>query len=213
METNKLYRGLPLWEARIDGEDCGMLAISIVDDPATEVNFLKFSKDKEIQKFKIQNEEKRIVRGLVMEANKPIYRIGTSGYEYFVIYRPETIRKMAERYLKNGLQNSVDLNHNNIYEENCNMTQFFIKDVNAGIDPAGFEEVSEGSLFVEFHIENDSVWEQIREGKFKGFSLYGLFDVEPILEEQFKKNTSDDVDDAEILALIEKIENKLLKNK
>ena len=74
----------------------------------------------------------------------------------------------------------------------------------------GFEDYEDGSLFAEFHIENDEIWEQIKNGTYKGFSLAGVFDLIP---EEFKKEkTQDETDYEECLKLIEKI-NKKLKRK
>ena len=86
----------------------------------------------------------------------------------------------------------------------------FIKDSENGISPKGFEDYEDGSLFAEFHIENDEIWEQIKNGTYKGFSLAGVFDLIP---EEFKKEKSqDETDYEECLKLIEKI-NKKLKRK
>lgn len=177
-----LFNGLPLYEGKIIDEECGMYAISLVDDPATESNFLAFSKDR--MTFTIANEEQRMVFGLVMASNLAIYRRDKSGYEYFIIYRPETLRIMAEKYLKDGFQNTVDLNHDGVPVEGVNMVQMFIKDTEKGINPKGFEDYDDGSLFAQFHVENDEIWQQIKDGTFKGFSLAGLFSVE---EAEFKK--------------------------
>ena len=57
------------------------------------------------------------------------------------------------------------------------MVQYFIK--GAGLVPAGFEEIADGSLFAEFHITNDEVWEAVKAGTYKGFSLEGYFTLTP----------------------------------
>lgn len=76
------------------------------------------------------------------------------------------------------------------------MVQFFIKDVDHGVNPEGFEDIEDGSLFAEFHVNNDEVWEQIKAGEYKGFSLEGRFYQEQLrsqteemglLERTFKK--------------------------
>lgn len=198
-----LFNGLPLYEGKIIDEECGMYAISLVDNPATESNFLAFSKDK--MTFAIANEEQRMVFGLVMASNLAIYRRDKSGYEYFIIYRPETLRIMAEKYLKDGFQNTVDLNHDGVPVEGVNMVQMFIKDTEKGINPKGFEDYDDGSLFAQFHVENDEIWQQIKEGTFKGFSLAGLFSVE---EAEINKNNKPN---SNTFMKIEKIKEALRK--
>ena len=199
------YMGLPVYRAEINNDEEGMYAISLVADPATESNFLAFDKDKDMVKFSVESEEKHLVRGLVMAANLLIYRRTSDGFEYYIEYSPETIRIMAEKYLKDGFQNNVDTNHNFSLVEGVNMVQFFIKDAENGINPKGFEEYADGSLFADFNIHNDEIWNEIKEGTFKGFSLAGVFD--PV--KTFSSQENDEFD--EVLNLIEKITKKITK--
>ena len=83
------------------------------------------------------------------------------------------------------------------------MVQWFIKDTENGINPTGFEAAEDGSLFAEFKVENEEIWNQIKEGTFKGFSLAGFFDVEEV------KNPAEDEEEQEVLALIQKIKSKI----
>lgn len=184
---------LPIYRAVIDNEDAGMITISLVDYPATESDFQAFDKQKELVKFAVENEEKRLVRGLVMAADMLIYRVNPSFGEYYIYYDAETLRTMAERYLKNNFQNNVDLNHDGELVDGVDMVQFFIKDSENGISPKGFDEYADGSLFAEFHINNDEVWEQVKNGDFKGFSLEGFFAIEPTGQE-FKSEQNNNKD-------------------
>ena len=192
---------LPLYKAIIDDENTGMYCISLVDEPAVEINWLAFEKQEEL-KFKVENEDKHIIRGVIMRANYPIYRIGNSGYEYYIQYDAETIRTMAQKYLKDGFQNNIDTQHNNQLQDGVYLVQWFIKDIENGINPKWFESVEDGSLFAEFKVENEEIWNQIKEGTFKGFSLAGFFDVEEMVENK---------EEQEVLALIEKIREKIYK--
>ena len=63
--------------------------------------------------------------------------------------------------------------------EGVEMVQFFIKDTARGVSPEGFDGIADGSLFAEFHVTNDEVWARVKDGTFKGFSLEGVFDLEP----------------------------------
>ena len=184
---------LPIYRAIIDNEEAGMVTISLVDFPATESDFVAFEKEKELQKFSVENEEKHLVRGLVMAANMLIYRIHPLYGDYYIYYDAETLRIMAERYLKNNFQNNVDLNHNGELVEGVDMVQFFIKDTENGISPKGFEDYADGSLFAEFHINNEDVWKQVKNGDFNGFSLEGYFGIEPTGQE-FKSETNNNED-------------------
>ena len=197
--------GLPVYKAEIHNEEEGMYAISLVEFPATESNFLAFDKDKQLLKFAVENEEKHLVRGLVMAAEMPIYRRTASGFEYYIEYEAETIRIMAEKYLLNGFSSNVDTEHNGNLVEGVNMVQFFIKDAENGINPKGFEDYADGSLFAEFKVNNEEIWNEIKEGTFKGFSLSGIF--EPV--ETFSAQEDDEFE--EVMNLIEKLNKKLNK--
>ena len=171
--------GIPVYDALITDEECGMNRISLVDAPAVEADFLAFAKDKHPQMYSVSDEEKRIVRGVIMRADFPIYRRDKRG-EYYVIYKADTIRIMAEKYLLESKQNEVNLDHQDDSEvDGVQMVQWFIKDTANGISPAGFEDIAEGSLFAEFHVVNDEVWASIKDGTYKGFSLEGIFDMQP----------------------------------
>ena len=183
------YMGLPVYRADVNMDDeTGMLMISLVDRPAVERNFVAFSKER--MTYSIEDEEKRMVFGVVMLADTLIYR-RDGDFEYWIEYDRPTIERMAEKYFRMGYQNNVDTDHNLKLEEGIYLTQMFIKDSSKGISPQGFDDVKDGSLFGQFHVENDEVWEAIKEGEYKGFSLYGIFDVSPCEQEYKSKKRKD----------------------
>ena len=101
--------GIPVYDAIISDEECGMFKISLVDDPAVMSNFMAFDSQRRHLMYAIEDEEKRLVRGCIMRADFPIYRRDDRMGEYYVIYKAEQIRKMAEKYLLEGRQNDVNL--------------------------------------------------------------------------------------------------------
>ena len=174
--------GIPVYRALVQSDgDTGMLRISLVDDPAVQVDFLAF-KNQEARKvltYAVQDEDKHLVLGVVMRADYPIYRRDADGFEYYIIYKPDTIRTMAEKYLAENRQNLVNLMHEDGTEqEGIQMVQYFIVDREKGVAPAAFD-VADGSLLAEFHVTNEDVWAAIKDGTYKGFSLEGIFDLAP----------------------------------
>ena len=198
-------KSIPIYKAIVDDtEDTGMFNISLVDDPAVECNWLAFKEDKEVLTFSVEDEDQHIIRGVIMRSNFPIYRRTEYGYEYYIEYDKETIKKMAQKYLAFGFQNNIDTMHNFEMEDGVQMVQWFIKDVENGINPKGFEDIEDGSLFAEFKVENEDIWKQIKEGTFKGFSLAGVFGTELVedpMEQEYR----------EIEQLVAKIKEKLHK--
>lgn len=191
--------GLPVYQAVISDEQCGMLRISLVDDPAVQSNFVAFSKNQQPRQlmYAVQDEDKRLVLGVVMRADFPIYRRETltddKEMEFYIIYKADTIRTMAEKYLAENRQNLVNIMHEKGSEvEGVQMVQYFIK--GAGLNPEGFDNIADGSLFAEFHVTNDEVWNAIKDGTYRGFSLEGLFDLEPETNKGFVQEVVDTLD-------------------
>ena len=80
--------------------------------------------------------------------------------------------------------NYVDTEHNNQCVDGVKLEELFIKDIDKGINPVGFEYIENGSLFGKYRVQNDKVWADVKAGKFKGFSLEGYFGV---IESKFIK--------------------------
>ena len=172
--------GIPVFDAIISNDGQGMDKISLVDEPAVMSDFLKFKgQDKQVL-FAVEDEEKRLVYGVIMRADFPIYRRDNEMGEYYIIYKADTIRQMAEKYLADGNCNNINLMHKDGSDvEGVQMVQYFIKDSAMGVAPAGFDNIADGSLFGEFHVTNDEVWAAIKDGTYRGFSLEGYFDLIP----------------------------------
>ena len=183
--------GIPVYDALITDEETGMMKISLVDDPAVMSDFLAFDNIRKMQMYSVTDEEKRLVRGVVMRADFPIYRRDERMGEYYIIYKPETIRAMAEKYLAESRQNDVNVMHSTNVD-GVQMVQWFIK--GDGVSVTGFDDIADGSLFAEFHILNDEVWNAVKAGDYKGFSLEGFFDLAPERDKQTVEEIVDDLD-------------------
>lgn len=178
----KLFNGLPCYRATVDeSEDTGMFVVSLVENPAIEKSFMAFSEQKQI-KLSVVSEEKQMVFGPVAVAGMPIYRRDSDGYEYYIMYDAQTIHKMTEKYFAHGFQNNVDVEHNFELQEGVILTQAFFKNVEQGVNPVGYEDLPDDTLFFQFHITDSELWEKVKAGEVTGFSLAGTFGVEPIRE-------------------------------
>lgn len=193
MANNATIAGIPVYRAVMGDDECGVLRISLVDDPAVMSNFVAFDADKPLMLYKVQDDEKRLVLGVVMRCDFPIYRRSERMGEFYIMYKADTIREMAEKYLVENRQNLVNLMHEDGTDvEGVHMVQYFIK--GDGLAPDGFDEISDGSLFAEFHVTNDEVWQAIKDGTYKGFSLEGIFQLEPETDKDYVAEAVEDLD-------------------
>ena len=141
-----------------------------------------------------------MILGVVMRADFPIYRRDDDGYEYYIMFDEPTIEVMAEKWLAEGFQNSVNLQHNpEAYVDGVFLKEVYFKDVERGVNPKGFEDIEDKSLFGTYKVLNDDVWGKIKDGTFKGFSLEGVFDMVEVKEQSEEDKLMD-----EVLDLLEK---------
>ena len=168
---------LPFIEFKLTDDVEGLQAIALVDRPAIGVNYQAF----ETQKFEVINEEQRIVMGAAMIPDLPIYRRDDSG-EYYAIFKKETIKALVQKYFKESKQGSFNEEHDQFkILDGVYVYQSFITDEKLGISaPRGFENIADGTWFIAAKVDNDEAWAKVKEdGLLKGFSVEGIFNLEP----------------------------------
>lgn len=83
---------------------------------------------------------------------------------------------MVEKYSKLGLQNSVNLEHlDDHFVGNVTMLESYFIDHNRNIVPNEFSNIPDGSWVTSYKVNDLELWKEIKEGKFKGFSIQGYF--------------------------------------
>jgi hypothetical protein len=128
-------------------------------------------------KFSIESTDQRIVTGALMVADLPIYR-RDEDEEYYVSFSAAEIKKIVQRFFKKGYQSKVNVEHSTPVD-GVYMFESFIIDREKGImPPKGFEDISNGSWFGSFKVDNEKIWNEVKAGTFKGFSVEGLFRYE-----------------------------------
>lgn len=179
---------LPIYTLEVDDTtETGFKYVAMVDEPAIEFDWIALSKEQEF-KFTEISSEKRIVAGPLIAANKPIYRRDEQGKEFYVTFSPETIEKCLMKFFKFDYTKNVNEMHNpEKIVDGIYMYQAFIINRALGINPPkGYEALKDGSVFAFYKIENDAVWEKVKNGTFKGYSIEGKFTPKhvPDLNEQ-----------------------------
>ena len=170
---------MKLYDISIDPTDfeTGLNAISLVENPAVEVDFLAFAKD-ESAVLQFADEERHIITGIALLADTPIYRIAPDKTEYYVRFTKDCIRQLVEKYFKFGLTNSVNIEHkDNQFVDGVTMLESYIIDKERGICPNEFTSAPDGSWVVSYKVSNLDVWNKIKSGEVKGFSVQGLFHI------------------------------------
>lgn len=122
------------------------------------------------------DDEKREVVGVVMLPGKKIIRKDENGEIFNIIFTEDTIRKMSEKYMRDKNINNTDINHDGkISTENTLLESWIVEDeVYDKSRKYGFK-VPVGSWLIKMKINQDKVWEQIKSGELRGFSLAGAF--------------------------------------
>jgi hypothetical protein len=162
-------------ELILDEEEmlAGVQAISIVEYPAIEENFVKLSKDQEIQLAQV-DAEKRILMGPALIPNKTIYRKNGED-EYYIYFSKDTIRKVSEMFLTKGNQNKSTLEHQ-IDLQGLSVVESWIVEGEQDKSRAYGMDHPEGTWMVSMKVYNDEVWDKyVSTGKVKGFSIEGYF--------------------------------------
>lgn len=185
--------GIPVYRVLVDDERDGMVRVSLVDDPAVMSDFVAFGRQ-EPQRFAVENEDKRLAFGVVARADFPIFRNDPVNGDHYVIFPADTIREMAQKYLTEGRADRVDLMHDGDDVGGVHLVQWFIKDTAKGVAPAGFDDIADGSLFAEYHVEDDAIWQQIKDGTFKGFSMEVFYTLTPEGDTQAVEEAVADLD-------------------
>lgn len=189
----EMYDDKPLLRLTISDEGDGVKIISLVEFPAVERNFIQLSREVKLS----LNEEKKELLGVALIPDFPIYRRDKQG-EYYITFSAEAIRKAAIDFYKKLNVNMADVEHSHDMENGITYFQSLIIDKGQGICPTAFKDLPDGSWLVGCKVENDSVWEAVKSGEVKGFSIDGYFHAEEPEKQEEKpeeKSTIDNLDD------------------
>jgi hydroxymethylpyrimidine pyrophosphatase-like HAD family hydrolase len=152
------------------------------------------------QEFSVINEEKRLLGGFLICSDQPIYRRDEDGSEYYVTFPASAIEKIVKKMAKKGKALTFNINHDDSQPaEQCYLMSHFIIDSKLGVKtPEGFTPAKDGSWFGFVKVDNEQVWEKVKSGEIKGFSVEGYFNDHKLIDAE--RN------------VYEEIKNKLINN-
>ena len=173
-----------------EAED-GISAISFVNQPAIEENFVALSQQK--VEFKSLDDDKRIVVGLALVPDKHIYR-RQGDYEYKIVFSKDTVRKASHLYLKQLNNNNATLEHEKDAEGISVVESWIVEDVENDKSKLYNLNAVEGAWVVVMKVDNDEIWKDVKEGTYLGLSIEGIFsDKEVKTSEEKVKEVKEEV--------------------
>lgn len=180
---------------RVSGDDSLCLAVSVVDRPAVESDFIAMSSEKVPFIGKVDAEDRHMMYGCALRPDFPIYR-REGDREYYLEFDKQAIDTLSKNYFKMGFQSNWTAAHKEEVE-GLTITESWIKEdmthdksIALGLD----DTLPVGTWFIGVHCENDKIWKQVKDGEFHGFSIEAIVGLEelskqipeePVLPESF----------------------------
>ena len=161
------------------GMDSETYAISLVEMPAIEEELVALAKQEQV-KVQLADDTKHMVFSAVLIPDKPIYRCDDEGNEYYLEFSKESIEKMSQEFFKNYRQNEITLDHEDmasditVVESWLKSDLYKDKSVALGLNP----DLPIGTWFAGMKINQIDVWDRVKNGQLRGFSVESLVSLE-----------------------------------
>jgi hypothetical protein len=153
--------------------EAGINAVSVVESPAIEENFIALKKH-EVE-LKEVDAEKRILMGAALVPNKQIYR-RNKDKEFYIYFSEDTVRKASELFLMRSNQNNATLEHERKMLDGMSVVEsWIIEDEKTDKSRLYNFNLPKGTWMISMKVNNDDVWQKVKDGEVKGFSIEGHF--------------------------------------
>lgn len=198
MEKRKVVKCVIDEEGRL-----GITAMGLVDVPAIEENWIALSK----MQLSAVDEERRMLYGPALIPDKEILRYDDKGEAYYVYFEKTTVQAIAHQFFKKNLQHSTNLQHE-IPVTGVTVVESWLKE--GKLDKSiqlGLPELPDGTWFIGTKVDEDHVWNDVKEGKIKGYSIEGFFNEVGVSMSGVKNY------EAELLLEIEQLLSNVNSNK
>ena len=156
-------------------EYSGIDAISVVESPAIEEDFIALKNQEQIRLAEI-SKEKRLLLGAALIPEKPIYR-KSGDHEFYIYFSKETVAKASQMFLKAGNQSQATMEHNDQKLDGMTIVESWLIEDNVHDKSRKYGlDMPIGTWMVAMKVDNDDIWNNyVKEGKVKGFSIEGYF--------------------------------------
>lgn len=165
MELLKLY---------LPDDEQTQFQIALVDEPAIESEWHAFNQN---HSFKVVSDDRQIVSGYAMIADKNIPRFSKERGYYLVKFDADSIEQIVYNFFKNEISgNTNEMHQTGNLAEGVFVFESFIVDSTRGIKaPEGFKQEADGSWFISMKVQNKEIWEKVKSGEYTGFSIENEF--------------------------------------
>ena len=200
-----------LYELKIEDDMDEVFAISLVESPAIQSDFIYFDKE-QVQFAKIETEQRMLI-GPILIPDKKILRVDGEGQPYHVFFSKETVKKLAQNYLMKKYTDKATLEHDSKIKD-VNLVESWVKDGKLDKSNNYGLNLPEGTWVGMFKISDDRIWnDYVKTGKVKGFSVEALLEHKLVKASQellLSKQISD-LNDEEAKALLEQIHSLIME--
>ena len=186
-------------------EFSGVEAISLVENPAIEENFVALKAHK--VQFKTVSDDKRIIVGLALVPNKKIFR-KSGDYEYNIMFSEDTVKKVAELYMKRQKNLNATVEHEEAVDGVSVIESWIVEDPNQDKSNLYNLNAVKGAWVVMMKVDNDEVWARVKNGEYLGLSIEGFF--KDAVVEASKASTEAEADEYEALAKLFDMDDLML---
>lgn len=188
-------------ELIIDEENASLCidAVSLVEFPAIESDWIALKKDTNITLAKV-DEDKRLLIGAALIPDKKIYRFNPETQkEYNVYFSKETIKRASELYLMHNNQDSATLEHDTKISGVTAVESWIVADKDRDKSAVYGIDVPEGTWMLSLRVDNDEIWQKVKDKSVKGYSIEGFF------TQKMSKLSKQDYTDSDILNALAEI--------
>jgi hypothetical protein len=204
-----------IYELVIEDENIDeVFAISLVEEPAIESNFVFF--DKEKVQFAAINDEKKLLMGPILIPDKQILRIDGEGMPYHVFFKPETIKRLSEMYLKKKYTDKSTLEHDSKIDGVTLVESWIVESRTKDKSALYGLSVPVGTWMGTFKVDNEDIWNNyVKTGEVKGFSIEGLFGhnlVSAAKEQDYLNKEISDLEEHEAALVLSQIRALIKKD-
>lgn len=188
-----MIKKIPIYQAKVtDDYDDGIFAMSFVDFPAVERNFVALAQRQAVVKMAL-NKQKQILTGVVLIPDQLVYRNQAPLGEYYMQFTARDIERIAQKMMRTGIALSMTTHqHQKPLDGNYLVELWIVDDPKRDKSIAvGLGELPKGSLVASYKIEDKGYWQkEVLSGNVKGFSLEGFFNLNNVTVMNKKTKTA-----------------------